>query len=177
MKWKTGGLILALLLAGTAGRAVQTGEAFMYKPGTPGGDEMVWYLIDWGDGTLTPTSHGLADFSPEISKVWKVRGNYKIEPRAVTLSGKIIPLKEAKISVTGSDMEAPSAIQADLFRQDSLDDSPRTGRTPETADHPYIAQSIGLRFDKVYALDTLVLKKHPDFPFPDSFSVEFSTDG
>ncbi|MFA6173373.1 MAG: hypothetical protein WC701_06765 [Kiritimatiellales bacterium] len=177
MKRKKSCLIMSLLLTGFFARAVQTGENFTFKPAPADGDEMVWYLIDWGDGTLTPTSHGLADFSPDISKVWNVRGNYKIEPRAVTLSGKIIPLKGAKLSVTGSDLEKPAEIPADLFRLDSLDDSPRTGRTPEAADRPYVAQSIGLRFDKVCAVDTLVLKKHPDFPFPDSFSVEFSTDG
>jgi len=177
MKRKISCLIMSLLLTGMFAQAVQTGEIFKFRPEPADGDEMVWYLIDWGDGTLTPTSHGLAKFSPDIPKVWRARGSYKIEPKSTTLSGKIIPLKGTKLSVTGSDLEVPSMIPAEQFVQNSPDSSPESGRAPESTDRPYIAQSIGLRFEKIHAIDTLILKKDADLPFPDSFGVEFSTDG
>ena len=168
---------MMLILSGMSAAAVPTGDVSFFKPDPAGGDEMVWYLIDWGDGTLTPTSHGLATSSPDIPKVWNARGSYKIEPRAITRSGKIISLETTKISVTGSEREAPSVIEADLFAQDLPDASRKAGKAPEATRNPYTGQSIGLRFDKIYAVNTLVLKKDADSPFPDSFCVEFSTDG
>jgi hypothetical protein len=165
MKRIINSLVLAILLAGTLARAAQTGEPFMFKPALADGEEMVWYLIDWGDGTLTPTSHGRAESAPDVSKVWKKRGTYKVVPRAITLSGRILPLKEVPVTVSGS---APDETEF-LFAGRSED--------PSTERDPYIAQSINLHFEKMEAVETLVLKKDPDAPFPDSFCVEFSTDG
>lgn len=154
------------LLGSLSVAAVQTGEDFTFKPAPEGGAEMVWYLVDWGDGAITPTSHGLARFSPPIFKVWRKPGRYNIKSRAITISGKVSELKEHSVSVTGEKLaEFPEFLA-----------SKRSANPPLNRD-PYLPQSITLHFEQIESIDTLLLKKDPKAPFPHSFSIEVSTDG
>ncbi|MCF7817080.1 MAG: hypothetical protein K9M54_04295 [Kiritimatiellales bacterium] len=145
--------------------AMQTGETFTLKPEPLGGEEMVWYLIDWGDGIIMPTSHGIATFSPALSKVWRKPGMYKVVPYAITMSGTVKPLTETSVPVGGSQLDFPPFVEA------------RQSDDPPASQEPYRPQSIELHFAKIEGLDALLLKKDPKVPFPDSFSIETSTDG
>jgi hypothetical protein len=145
--------------------AAETGRPVVFSPAVAGGDEMVWYLADWGDGTLTPSSHGYANRSPRFSKVWNNPGDYPVSFRAITLSGRLIDQTPRMVSVTGSVTEVEEILSAQ--RSDD----------PPVERDPYIPQSITLQFETVEAIGALVLAKHPDAPFPDSFCVEVSTDG
>ncbi|MEA2069045.1 MAG: hypothetical protein U9P12_07585, partial [Verrucomicrobiota bacterium] len=136
-----------------------------FKPEPAGGAEMVWYLVDWGDGTVTPTSHGKAAFSPLLSKVWRKPGRYTVKSHAITMSGKVDELMEHSVSVTGERFpEFPGFLA-----------SRRSGNPPSSRD-PYFPQSIELHFEQVESIDALLLKKDTKAPFPDSFSIEVSTD-
>ncbi|QHI68638.1 glucosidase family protein [Tichowtungia aerotolerans] len=155
-----------LLVAGTLQAAVKTGGPFSYKPPAAGGEEMVWYLVDWGDGTWTPTSHGLAKFSPRFSKVWKKSGRFQLKPRAITLSGRNIPLKGRSVDVTGTALSDEDSL---IGFTRSSDPYPKRDR--------YIPQNITLKFDQVEAVDAVILERDRTDPFPESFCIEISTDG
>lgn len=167
------------VLAGAVARCeqVQTGSPFFFRPEPAGGPESVRYLIDWGDGTLTPTAHGEARFSPVLSKVWNERGEYRITPVAISLSGRTIPLKPVPVTVRGLPSPSAPRLQAKRFSQNRTDGRLEERAFPRETDEPYAAQSIGMLFDRMVSLDELVLTKEPGFPFPDHFCVEFSTDG
>lgn len=153
------------MMAGTACAAVPTGEPYVFKPAPVGGDEMVWYLVDWGDGTLTPSSHGLARFSPRMAKVWGKPGTYAVRPFAITLSGRAQPLPERQVEVAGEAVPPPRFIAA------------RRGRNPAAERDPFVPQYLELRFDRTDTIAALLLKKAADAPFPESFCIEVSTDG
>jgi hypothetical protein len=155
-----------LVLFSAVASAVQTGEPFEYKPPAAGGEEMAWYLIDWGDGTWTPSPHGYARFSPRFSRVWKTPGRFQVHPRAVTLSGRDIPLKGRAIQVSGPALSEEESLVE--FRRSS---------DPYSKRDCYIPQDITLKFDQMEAVDAVVLEKDRSDPFPESFCIEISTDG
>jgi len=168
-----------LVLAGACARCeqVQTGVPFFFRPEPAGGAEMVRYLIDWGDGTMTSTAHGEARFAPVLSKIWHERGEYRITPAAITLSGRRIPLNPVSVTVRGRSSPAAPRLAARIFSQNRIDGRLEERAFPRETEDPYAAQSIGLLFDRMVSLDALVLTKDPGFPFPDHFCAEFSTDG
>lgn len=169
---------VAALLSAGAVHALDAGEAFGFSPRPAGGDEAVWYLVDWGDGTLSPTACGLAAFSPRLSKVWNRPGTYRVRSLAVTASGRTVRLgSPVRAEVSGEALEPPEPLEARAFGQDGLDAPMRLGKRPRPASSAYISQSIGLRFDGIRRLDALLLGKSPSAPFPDTFAVEYSTDG
>lgn len=154
------------LAAGFCGAAtVQTGQTFVYKPTPAGGLEMVWYLVDWGDGTVTPTWHGLANFSPEMSKVWNRPGTFKIQPQATTASGRRIPLTGSPITVSGSVVKESVPLPA------------KSSEAPQATDESRQPQSYTIHFDRIETVDRLELAKQTGTTFPDNFCVEVSTDG
>ncbi len=155
--------LVFILLLNWPVRAIETAQVFTFKPPVAGGSEMVYYLIDWGDGTMTPTARGFATASPSVAKIWKKPGNYQINARAVTLSGKVIPLKKQSIAVTGK-------VLSDVFLP-----AREFGGAPVAT--PYVPQFMALHFEQVQSLDALWIERHPGFPFPDNFCIEFSTDG
>lgn len=155
-----------LMWACSLDAAVSVGREFIFKPGPAGGEEMVWYLTDWGDGTWTPSSHGFAKFSPRFSKVWKTPGRFQVQPRAVTMDGREIPLKGREVPVDSGSV-SPAVVPVDFDR--STDLNPKRD--------PFIPQFITLRFGQVEAVETLVLEKDSHAPFPQSFCIEISTDG
>ena len=145
--------------------AVQTGEPFLFKPPPACVPEMVRYLVDWGDGTVTPTAHGKSNFSPVVEKTYFQRGDFKIKPIAITMSGEQIQLPEKSISVGSSAVAAPPVLPAKRKEHTGV------------SGNQYEPQSIVLKFDAPSAISALILNKAPDAPFPENFSIEFSTDG
>ena len=165
-KWVViAGLSCAVVLSASAVSAAQTGEAFMYKPVPPGGSEMLWYLVDWGDGTVTPTSHGLSRCSPEMSKVWTRPGTFTVHAQATTLSGKMISLGGNSITVSGADVNEPAPL------------SVKSSDAPQATDKPHQPQSYTIHFNQIEVVDRLELSEADGADFPDNFCVEVSTDG
>ena len=159
------GLCCGLVAGLSSAATVQTGQEFVYKPVPAGGPEMVWYLVDWGDGTVTPTWHGLAAFSPEMPKVWSRPGTFKIQPQAITVSGKNIPLKGGSVTVAGAAVKNPVPLPA------------KSSDAPQATEEPRQPQSYTIHFDRIEPVDRLELAKESGAAFPDNFCVEVSTDG
>jgi len=159
------GLCCGLAAGICAAATVQTGQEFIYTPTPAGGPEMVWYLVDWGDGTVTPTWYGLADFSPEMSKVWNRPGTFKIQSQAITVSGRNIPLISSPITVAGSTMKESVPLSA------------KSSDAPQATDESRRPQSYTIHFDRIEAVDRLELAKETGAAFPDNFCIEVSTDG
>jgi len=156
---------------------LETGEVFRFGPKPVGGDEMAWYLVDWGDGSATPTARGEAGHSPRVSKVWNSPGEYRVRAIAITMSGKRVLAGSASVAVAGTEQAGLPVLEGRAFGQDGLDAPMRFGKKPRPVSSPYIAQSIGLLFDDIRALDALVIRRSADTPLPDAFAVEYSTDG
>ena len=156
-KLQIAGLCCGLIAGLSSAATMQTGQTFKYSPTPAGGPEMVWYLVDWGDGTVTPTWHGLANCSPEMSKVWSRSGTFKIQPQAITVSGNKIPLTSGSVSVSGSVVEEPLPLPA------------KSSDAPQATDESRQPQSYTIHFDRIEAVDRLELAKETGAAFRTTF--------
>ncbi|AKJ65679.1 hypothetical protein [Kiritimatiella glycovorans] len=158
-------------------KTVRCGERAVFKPEPCGSEEMVYYAVDRGDGTLCTTARGAGTSAPRLSLSWAEPGVYEVTPRAVSLSGRIYESPSRTFRVRGRSVAETRAIgDAASFHHDTLDGPAEQGPDPKASQSPYAVQCSGLWFDRVVALDALELDAHPDHPFPPDFEVQYCTD-
>lgn len=166
-------------------KSVATGEEVTARVAYPASAEktgLVYYIVDWGDGTRSHNGPYSAGVSGVLRHVYRKAGQYRAHGYCVNLeSSKTLGwTPESIITVTGEDQAAAylTKIQAISSSQEGMtlihDNSTDTvWRSPAGQEQAWI----GYEFDGYYSLHTLEVKVSSSTDlFPSDFSIEFTTD-
>ncbi len=126
-------------------------------------EEMLYYVFDWGDGTVAPSSIKRSGIHGAMEHTYAGPGTYEGRFCAVSISGRQSEWTPFAVEVTGPPGEARPVIGS------------RGAWTSEPAENYWDAPACELKLDGLYALDQLTVKGSEGFPT--HFRIEYSING
>ena len=123
-------------------------------------EEMLYYICDWGDGTVAPSSLKRSGIRGFIEHQYAERGTYKGRFQAVSISGKQSEWAPFEVKVSGPEQKSAPVIGSRGFWES------------EPAKNYWDAPACELKLDGLYALDRLTVKSTEKFPT--HFCIEYS---
>ena len=125
-------------------------------------EEMLYYVSEWGDGTVSPSSLKRSGIHGFMEHRYAKPGTYRGRFCAVSVGGNRSDWEEFMVAVGGEEAAAGKGVA-------------RAGaQSSKPASAYWDRKSVGMAFDDLYALDRLFIEKAPGKEFPTHFIVEYT---